>query len=146
MPKKTARKSAKGDILSREGAITDWSLQLYVHAVDAKGERTRKADTYLMVHGEFTEAIKGVSKFSVQLWEQEEPPVGRAEIASIGSITSAKLVLQAAAALSPSEYRTVLALATGNRLRYFSCSFQSLRYGSGLITGIGFDTELLQRD
>jgi hypothetical protein len=141
------KKAEEREILTREGEVTDWRAEVWVHSFsvdpdvdfdqDQKKRVERNALPSITVRGAFSQDVKGVSKFDIVV-VPGKPIVGKAEIPCVGVILKAKPVIEAHITLSEMEYQTVLALATTGNLRYFSCHFQEPRYGRSLITSLTF--------
>lgn len=136
------RKSKKGDraMLSRDGEITDWRMEIFAHPFNAdETTRERRALPSISIFGSFNEAVNGVTKFNIML-TPGTTHIGNAEIPCVGSILRSKLEIEGHVRLSLLEYQTVLAMITTGNLRYFSCEFQTPKYGSALISSMSLDS------
>lgn len=119
------------EIISREGSVTGWRASVHAMNLHTANFERREA-AVLDVYGTFDEPVKGVSAFEFML-VPGPLTLGNAEIASVGVILKAKPKLEGVVRLSVLEYQTALFLAASGELRSCTCSFQSPRYGSGLI-------------
>lgn len=133
MKRPTARK-----LISRDGTVTAWRLDAYVHATGTKLTAVRESDRYLIVEGTLTEAVKGVAAYSIQFTSEPQPSLGNRDMPCVGSILRVKPRIDAAATLTPEEFKTMLTLATTDNLKSLTLYFQEPRYGSGLIASVSF--------
>lgn len=133
-------REVKRAMVQREGIVSKWTLDIYARAEGTKNARSRTSAQYLILEGEFSEPLKGVTKFSVQLSPADEPGLGAREIPTVGALLRVKPEIQAAGTLTPEEFRSVLLLASACKLRTFGMVFQEPRYGSALIASFSFST------
>lgn len=133
-------KAKERELLDREGEVTGWRAEVWAHSFDGNEEtRERRARPSISVLGAFTQDVKGVSQFDI-LVIPGKPYVGDAEIPCVGVIRKIKPMIEASVTLADTEYQTILALVTTGNLRHFSCSFQTPRYGSALISSLTFSS------
>jgi len=136
------KRPSRTTLLSREGAITAWRASLHVFAERRRGEpRERKGSPWLVIEGELTEPVAGVSAFSIHMFPVTGPRVGQAEIPSVGSFIRAKPVMDGVVELAEREFDFVLTLLTSGRIASCSVAFQPPRYGRALIASIGFSSD-----
>lgn len=140
------KKTKEREILTREGEVTGWRAEVWAHNIflgpDTRLDEDREtperdARPSITILGAFSKDVKGVSQFEVYVLPGK-PYLGKAEIASVGSVVRTKPAIEMRVTLSEIEYQTVLALATTGNLRHLSCEFQAPRYGSALITSLTF--------
>jgi hypothetical protein len=139
-------KKPKRELLSREGLVSGWTLDIYASAVGTKNIRSRESARYLIVEGEFTEAVKGVAKFLLQVSPESEPGVGAREMPCVGSVLQLKPQIQAAATLTSDEFHDLLLLASTGKLRTFQMAFQEPHYGHALIASMSFSSRDPERE
>ena len=92
------------------------------------------------IEGELTEPVVGISQFSIMAYVDSNPVAGQAEVPSIGVFTAIKPVLQGAIDLSPSEFQSLLTMASAGMLRSCYFAFTKPRYGSALIVNADFSS------
>ncbi|EKZ98811.1 hypothetical protein D769_13401 [Cupriavidus sp. HMR-1] len=92
------------------------------------------------IEGEFTELVAGISQFSIMAYVNTNPVVGQAEVPSIGAFTAIKPALQGAIDLSPSEFQSLLTMASAGMLRSCYFVFTKPRYRSALIVNADFNS------
>lgn len=131
-------KRAHRPLLAREGSVSAWALHVYARADGNKNHRERRSSHYLLLQGEFSERVKGVSHYSLQLTSAVEPNVGNQDMPCVGSILRVKPRIEAGATLTKEEFEALLTLATTGNLRHMGMRFEELRYGSGLIVSMSF--------
>lgn len=93
------------------------------------------------IEGEFTEPVAGTSKFSIMAYVDANPVVGQVEVPSVGAFTAIKPVLQGGIDLSPSEFQSLLTMASSGMLRSCYVVFTKPRYRSALIVSVGFNSK-----
>lgn len=130
----------KRGMVSREGLVHKWTVDIYVRAEGDKHSRSRTSAQYLILEGDFIEPLKGVTKFSLQLNTDAQPELGTREIPSVGAVLRVKPEIQAAGSLTPDEFQSILLLASVGRLRRFGMNFQEPRYGRALIANLSFSS------
>lgn len=129
-------------LLTREGIITGWRASLHVYAQQQRGRpRDRTGRPWLVLEGELTEPVTGVSGFSIHMFPVNEPSVGQAEIPSVGSFIRTKPVLEGVVELSEPEFGFIATLLSSGRVTSCSLAFQQPHYGRALIASINFSSE-----
>ncbi|MFJ1253849.1 hypothetical protein [Cupriavidus sp. CuC1] len=142
MIKKVQRGLSQSTLLTREGIITGWRASLHVLAERHRGGlRERKGSAWLVLEGELTEPVSGVSGFSIHMFPVTEPFVGQAQIPSVGSFIRVKPVMDGVVELSDREFDFVVTLVASGRIASCSVAFQPPRYGRALIASIGFSSD-----
>jgi len=95
----------------------------------------------MYVEGEFTEPVAGTSQFSIMAYVNANPVVGQRDVPSIGAIIAVKPVLQAVIDLSPSEFQSLLTMASAGMLRSCFLVITKPRYRSALIVTADFNSK-----
>lgn len=133
-------KARKRGLLSRDGNILDWTVDIYVRAEGTKRSRTRDSAQYMILEGELTEPLNGVTQFLLQLHPAEQPDLGARETPSLGAIIQVKPKIQVAGTLTPEEFRSLFLLAGSGKLRSCALVFQEPHYGHALVAGMSFSS------
>lgn len=92
------------------------------------------------IEGEFTELVAGISQFSIMAYVDSNPVIGQADVPSVGAFTAIKPVLQGAIELSPSEFQSLLTMASAGLLRSCYFAFTKPHYRSALIVNADFSS------
>jgi hypothetical protein len=135
-----AKKPGKRELLSREGVVQDWTMDIHVRAEGTKLSRTRESSRYIILDGELTESLNGVTKFSMQVQTEAEPELGHRGMASLGSNIQVKPQVQVVVTLTLEEFQSLLMLASSGKLRSFRMVFQRPHYGHALIANMSFSS------
>jgi len=94
----------------------------------------------IYIEGELTEPIAETSVFSIMAYVNATPVVGQADVPSIGAIIAIKPVLKGVIDLSPSEFQSLLTMASAGVLRSCYVVFTKPRYRSALIVTADFSS------
>lgn len=137
--KATTPKLAKREVLARDGPVTAWEVDVFSYVHSYKGFHERRSMACLVVDGEFTEPVEGISKFSVQV--SPDAIKGDTESSSVGSLLQTKPQLQFVGSLTQDEFRAVLALATTGNLREFACNMEQPHHGDARVFSFGFSSQ-----
>lgn len=135
-------KTKKRDLLSREGLVLDCTIDIHVRAEGSKHSRTRDSGQYLIVEGDVTEPLNGITKFLLQVSPVAEPDLGARDMPCVGSVLQVKPTIQAAATLTPAEFQSVLVLASSGKLRSVRMAFQEPHYGRALVASLSFSSRV----
>ncbi|WP_426395251.1 hypothetical protein ACN9M1_13940 [Ralstonia sp. R-29] len=92
------------------------------------------------IEGEFTEPVAGISQFSMMAFVHANPVIGQSEVPAIGAFTAIKPVLQGGIDFSPSEFQSLLTMASAGMLRSCYLVFTKPRYRSALIVSASFNS------
>lgn len=133
-------KAKKRALLSREGVVLDWTIDIHARAEGTKNSRTRESSQYLIIEGDFTEPLNGITKFLLQVTPAAEPDLGARDMPCVGSVIQVKPAIQAAGTLTLAEFRSLLVLAGSGRLKSVVLAFQEPRYGHALIASMSFSS------
>ncbi|VVE46512.1 hypothetical protein PCE31106_04418 [Pandoraea cepalis] len=138
---KQRKRQSTTTLLSRDGVITSWRASLFVYAERRRGgPRERKGRAWLVVEGELTEPVAGVSGYSIHMFPGNEPSVGQSEIPSVGSFIRTKPMMEGVIELSEREFGFISTLLSSGRVLFCSVAFQPPRYGRALIASIDFSS------
>jgi hypothetical protein len=133
-------KANKRELLSREVNVLNWTLDIYARAEGTKHSRVRDSSQYLIIEGEFTEPLNGVTKALLQVQAAATPNLGARDMPCVGSVIQLKPQVQAAGTLTPEEFQSLLVLAGSGKLRSLRIVFQKPHYGRALIANISFSS------
>jgi hypothetical protein len=133
-------KVKKHELLSREAVVLDWTLDVYARAEGTKHSRSRESSRYLIIEGELTEPLNGVTKFLLQVDAAATPDLGARDMPCVGSVIQVKPKIQAAGTLTPEEFQSLLMLAGSGKLRSSTMVFQKPHYGHALIASMSFSS------
>jgi hypothetical protein len=133
-------KARKRELLSREGVVLDWTLDIHARAEGTKHSRSRDSSQYLILEGNLTEPLNGITKFLLQVQATVEPDLGARDMPCVGSVIQVKPQVQAAGTLTPEEFQSLLVLAGSGRLRSLRIVFQKPHYGHALIASMSFSS------
>lgn len=143
MAAKTGKRKAPHarEILSRSGSVTYWDLDVHAWATGDKPDARKRHDTvHLILRGDFTEEVAGVTRFDLLVWPEDQPEAGRADIPSVGTFLRAKPILEGTLTLSEVHFQALLSVVVTGKLRAIAVTFQKPRYGSGLISSLLLST------
>lgn len=128
---------------SRYGLITDWQFDMHIQAERPRGgSAQRESRMYLELKGELTKPLSGVTKFSILTFISEAPKTGQGVVASVGSLTRIKPLIQGGVDLSFAEFQTLTQIASTQQLRSCYLAFQAPFRGHALIASISFGSAL----
>lgn len=139
-------KAKKHELMSREGVVLDWTLDIHARAEGTKHSRTRESSQYLIIEGDFSEALNGVTKFLLQVHAAPQPDLGARDMPCVGSVIQVKPKIQAVGTLTPEEFQSLLMLAGSGNLRSFTMVFQKPHYGHALIASLSFSSRSPEGD
>lgn len=137
----TGRKRRSDELLQRSGSITRIRASLSIRADRPRSLPPERMTMLTMdIEGEFTEPVAGASQFSIMVYVNTDPVVGQAKVPSIGAFTAIKPVLQGAVDLSPSEFQSLLTMASTGMLQSCYFAFTKPHYRSALIVSANFSS------
>ena len=136
------RKRRSDELLQRSGQIKRVRPSLSVRADRPRSlPPERKTMLTIDIEGEFTEPVAGISQFSIMAYVDANPVIGQTEVPAIGAITAIKPVLQGCIDLYPSEFQSLLTMASAGMLRSCYLVFTKPRYRSALIVAADFNSK-----
>lgn len=125
MPKKQ-----KLEVLSRHGAVTRWTGGfglMVAERIDAPGNRMGGPD--LVLHGQFSEPVKGNADFAIRFYQSAIPD--GADIKCVGVVSKTMPALELLIFVTASEMQHLTTLAASGQQLFCSASFQAPRYSQG---------------
>lgn len=135
-------RSAGREMLMLAGEISVWRSELHLsHPPGHMEGDERTTGMTLEVSGDFTEPVKGVTRFTLMLGTYHGGgAVARGKTSQVGAFYKAKPSLLGSASLSLSELQLLLILlASGQRLQC-TCYCQQPHYGNAAIQVLTFAT------
>jgi hypothetical protein len=135
------RKRRSDELLPRYGDIKRLRASLGIRA-DRPRSLPPERVTMLTIHveGELTEPVAGTSQFSIMVYVNSNPVVGKTGVPSIGTVIGIKPVLQAVIDLSPAEFQSLLTMASTGMLRSCYLCITKPRYRSARIVTADFNS------
>ncbi|MEM5449105.1 hypothetical protein [Paraburkholderia guartelaensis] len=132
------------ELLSRYGRITSWYASLSVRADRPRGHPPgRESRASILFEGEFTEAVRGVARFLIQVSPTEKPDIGNAVVPNVGAFISVKPELQGMVDVTECEFQRLLTISASGRVAWCFVAFTVPFYRSALIVSIDFSTRAL---
>lgn len=129
------------ELLSRYGRITSWHASLSERADRPRGQPPeRESHASIQLEGEFTEPVRDVTRFLIQVSPTDKPDIGNADVPNVGAFISIKPELQGVVDMTESRFQGLLALAASGRLEWFHVAFTVPFRRSALIVSIDFTT------
>lgn len=136
------RKRRSDELLQRSGDIKRLRASLSIRADKSRSLPPERVTMLTIdIEGELKEPIAGTSQFSIMAYVNANPVVGRVKVPSIGAIIAIKPVLQGVIDLSPSEFQSLLAMASTGMLRSCYLVVTKPRYRSALIVTVDFNSK-----
>lgn len=129
------------ELLSRYGRITSWHASLSERVDRPRGQPPeRESHASIQFEGEFTEPVRDVTRFLMQVSPTDKPGIGNADVPNVGAFISIKPELQGVVDMTESRFQGLLALAASGRLEWFHVAFTVPFRRSALIVSIDFTT------
>lgn len=129
------------ELLSRYGRITSWEASLTERVDRPRGyppERESRAS--ILLQGEFTESVRDVTRFLIQVSPTDKPDIGNADTPNVGVFISIKPELQGVVDMTDGHFQELLTLAASGRLAWCHVAFTVPFRRSAFIVSISFDT------
>lgn len=129
------------ELLSRYGRVTGWHASLTERVDRPRGyppERESRAS--ILLEGEFTEPVRDVAQFLIQVSPTDKLGIGNANVPNIGAFVSIKPELQGVVDMAESRFQELLTLAASGRLEWCHVAFTVPFRRSALIVSIDFTT------
>jgi len=135
------RKRRSDELLPRSGEIKRVRASLSIRADKPRSLPPERVTMFSIdIEGELTEPVAGTSQFSIMAYVNANPVVGQRDVPSIGAIIAVKPVLQAVIDLSPSEFQSLLTMASAGMLRSCYLCITKPRYRSARIVTADFSS------
>jgi hypothetical protein len=129
------------ELLSRYGRITSWHASLSERVDRPRGQPPeRESHASIQFEGEFTEPVRDVTRFLVQVSPTDKPDTGNAERANVGAFISMRPALQGMVDMTEGHFQELVTLAASDRLAWCHVVFTVPFRRSALIVSISFDT------
>ena len=127
--------------MSRYGRIASWHASLTERVDRPRGyppERESRAS--ILLEGEFTEAVRDVTQFLIQVSPTEKPDMGNVGVPNVGAFISIKPVLQGVVDMTERQFLALLTIAASGRLEWCHVAFTVPFRRSALIVSVDFTT------
>jgi len=134
---KPVAKAPERERLDRYGTVSQWDLEVSMHAADGRFFEVRSGGPTLIARGEFTEPVSGVSAFELMLIRSA---VLDMSARCLGFFMRAKPVLDGSIYLTQEEFSALKQFAAADHNLYVGMTFQKPRYGSAEIYAARFST------
>lgn len=130
------------ELLSRIVEITSSTASMSIRAEHRRGEEPEiDSGPWLELRGTLEEPVKGVQEVLFSLYAKDEPRIGKARPASIGSIIGLKPLMSVVLSWSHREFDRIWTLALSGELTFSYLCFTKPRYGKALVVSASFSTE-----
>ncbi|WP_446327083.1 hypothetical protein ACRHQN_27660 [Burkholderia pseudomallei] len=129
------------ELLSRYGRITSWHASVTERVDRPRGyppERESRAS--IQVEGDFTEPVRDVTRFLIQVSPTDKPGIGNADVPNVGAFISIKPELQGVVDMTEIHFQELLTLAASGRLEWCFVAFTVPYRRSALIVSVDFTT------
>ncbi|MEI5997201.1 hypothetical protein H3V53_08295 [Paraburkholderia bengalensis] len=100
----------------------------------------RESRASILLEGEFTEPVRDVTRFLIQVAPTNKPDIGNADVPNIGAFISNKPELQGVVDMTESRFQELFTLAASGRLEWCHVAFTVPFRRSALIVSIDFTT------
>lgn len=128
-------------MLPRTGEIKRVRASLSIRADKPRSLPPERVTMFSIdIEGELTEPVAGTSQFSIMVYVNENPVVSKTGVPSIGTVIGIKPVVQGVIDLSPSEFQSLLTMASAGMLRSCYVCITKPRYRSARIVTADFSS------
>lgn len=135
------RKRRSYELLPRTGEIKRVRASLSIRADKPRSLPPERVTMFSIdIEGELTEPVAGTSQFSIMVYVNENPVVSKTGVPSIGTVIGIKPVVQGVIDLSPSEFQSLLTMASAGMLRSCYVCITKPRYRSARIVTADFSS------
>lgn len=129
------------ELLSRYGRITSWDASLTERVDRPRGyPPERESRPSILFEGEFTEPVRDVTQFLIQVSPTDKPGIGNADVPNVGAFISLKPELQGVVDMTETRFQELFTLAASGRLQWCHVAFTVPFRRSALIVSIDFTT------
>jgi len=129
------------ELLGRYGRITSWHASLSERVDRPRGQPPeRESHASIQFEGEFTEPVRDVTRFLIQVSPKDKLGIGNADVPNVGAFISIKPELQGVVDMTDSHFQELLTLAGSGRLAWCHVAFTVPFRRSALIVSIDFTT------
>ncbi|SIT51337.1 conserved hypothetical protein [Paraburkholderia piptadeniae] len=127
------------ELLSRYGRVTNWHASVTERVDRPRGcPPERESHSSILLEGEFTEPVRDVTRFLIQVSPTAKPDIGNANVPNVGAFISIKPELQGVVDMTESHFQELLTLAASGRLAWCHVAFTVPFRRSALIVSIDF--------
>ena len=129
------------ELLSRYGRIRSWHASLSERVDRPRGQPPeRESHASIQFEGEFTEPIRDVTRFLIQVSPTDKPDIANADRPNVGAFIALRPELQGMVGMTEGHFHELLTLAASGRLAWCHVAFTVPFRRSALIVSISFDT------
>ncbi|MBB5455161.1 hypothetical protein HDG36_006739 [Paraburkholderia sp. Kb1A] len=129
------------ELLSRYGRITSWHASLTERVDRPRGSPPeRESRVSILMEGEFTEPVRDVTRFLIQVSPTDKPSIGNADVPNVGVFISIKPELQGVVDMTDDHFQALLTLASSGRLEWCHVAFTVPFRRSAFIVSVDFTT------
>ncbi len=129
------------ELMSRYGRVTSWDASLTERVDRPRGlPPERESHASIQFEGEFTEPVREMTRFLIQVSPTDKPDIGNADVPNVGAFISIKPELQGVVDMTEGHFQNLLTLAGSGRLSWCHVAFTVPFRRSALIVSISFDT------
>ena len=129
------------ELLGRYGRVKSWHASLTERVDRPRGSPPeRESRASIVLEGEFTEPVRDVIRFLIQVSPTDKPGIGNADVPNVGAFISIKPELQGVVDMTESHFQELLTLAASGRLEWCFVAFTAPFRRSALIVSIDFTT------
>lgn len=129
------------ELLSRYGRVTSWHASVTERVDRPRGyPPERESRTSIQLEGEFTEPVRDVIRFLIQVSPTDKPGIGNADVPNVGAFISVKPELQGVVDMAEGHFQQLLTLAASGHLAWCHVAFTVPFRRSALIVSIDFTT------
>lgn len=138
---KAKPRPTRRELLSRYGRVTSWHASLTERVDRPRGyPPERESRTSIVLEGEFTEPVRDVTRFLIQVSPTDKPGVGNTDVPNVGVFISLKPELQGVVDMTDTHFRELLTLASSGCLAWCHVAFTVPFRRSAFIVSIDFTT------
>jgi hypothetical protein len=138
---KLKHRHPRRELLNRYGRVTSWHASVSERADRPRGHPpVRESGASILIEGEFTEPVRDVTRFLIQVSPTDKPDIGNADVPNVGAFISMKPELQGVVDMTEGHFQELLTLAASGRLAWCFVAFTVPYRRSALIVNIDFTT------
>ncbi|MBB5411045.1 hypothetical protein HDG34_005002 [Paraburkholderia sp. HC6.4b] len=100
----------------------------------------RESRVSILMEGEFTEPVRDVTRFLIQVSPTDKPSIGNADVPNVGVFISIKPELQGVVDMTDDHFQALLTLASSGRLEWCHVAFTVPFRRSAFIVSVDFTT------
>jgi hypothetical protein len=136
------RTSSRSEIFSHDVKISSFAARVGIRVDRPRGQPPEiDAGPWLELRGALEEPIKGVHDVLVSLYPEDDPHIGLARPASIGSVIGLKPRVDVVIPWSHRDFDRLWALALSGQLGFAHLAVTKPYYGRALVVSASFSNE-----